>query len=82
MLNNKKTWIVLVSFTVIGAYTAGLAISEALLVFVILGLFGTKFILISFQFMDLKKAHPFWKTALTFLLVMYITFAAVALNLA
>ncbi|WP_281636090.1 cytochrome C oxidase subunit IV family protein [Flavobacterium marginilacus] len=30
-----------------------------------------KFLLVAFQFMELKKAHSFWKISLTFTLVLF-----------
>lgn len=40
--------------------------------FLILALSGIKFILIAFQFMELKKAHNLWKGLLIGLLVFFI----------
>lgn len=82
MLNNKTTWLILIFFTIAGSYTAGTSIPEVFFALIILLLFGIKFILISFQFMELKKAHPFWKIALSLVLAFYISFAAIALNIA
>jgi len=42
-------------------------------VFLILFLSGIKFVLVSFQFMELKKAHPFWKTITLLFLAIFIT---------
>ena len=39
--------------------------------FVIIILSGIKFLLIAFQFMELKKAHIFWKVILTSYLVLF-----------
>jgi len=40
-------------------------------VFFILLLSAIKFVLVSFQFMELKKAHPFWKTMILLFLIVF-----------
>jgi len=39
---------------------------------IILGLSGIKFLSVSFQFMELKKANPFWKVMISLYLVFFI----------
>jgi len=45
-------------------------------VFLILFLSAIKFVLVSFQFMELKKAHSFWRTII---LIFLITFMVILL---
>ena len=65
-LKNKNTisLIILLLLTVITAALASMK-SATLLILIIA---VTKFLLVAFQFMELKKAHLFWKLALTILL--------------
>lgn len=79
MLTNKNVWFVLILFTLIGSYIAGALIPENIMVLMVLFLFGIKFVLISLQFMDLKRAHPLYMISLAVLLMFFITFTTVAL---
>jgi hypothetical protein len=42
------------------------------IVFLILVISAIKFLLVAFQFMELKKANPFWKICLLFVLLLLI----------
>lgn len=53
------TWIILVALTLISAFFAQWG--GAYTVLIILALSALKFIGIAFQFMEIKKAHVFWK---------------------
>lgn len=53
-------WIILMLLTAITIVTTFLFHSPSL----IIGLFSIKFLLVAFQFMELKKAHNFWKVAI------------------
>ncbi len=79
MLTNKNVWFVLLLFTIIGSYIAGAMIPENIMVLMVLLLFGIKFVLISLQFMDLKRAHPLYMISLAVLLMFFITFTTIAL---
>ncbi len=46
----------------------------------ILGLSSIKFLLVSFQFMELKEAHAVWKTLVIGYLVVFITIVGVILS--
>ena len=60
------TYGILILLTLVTAFTASLQGSKAIVIIIIsLALF--KFWLVAFQFMELKKAHPFWK----FLIVIF-----------
>ena len=70
----KKDIITLVLLISATLFTAALSVNSddlKYLVFVILIASGIKFSLIAFQFMELKKAHTFWKTALICFLVIF-----------
>jgi len=47
---------------------------------IILVLSIIKFILVSFQFMELKKAHPFWKTIILIYLTLFLTVIGVIVS--
>jgi hypothetical protein len=69
---NKKlslTWISLIGLTVISALIANTSPSYA--AFLIIALAGAKFLGIAFQFMELKKAHLFWKIVLSLFLSLF-----------
>ena len=70
----KKTIItlsVLVLLTIISAIISALEINN--IAFAIILLAGLKFIGVSFYFMDLKQAHPFWKGSIIFFLALIFT---------
>lgn len=75
---NKKlttTWIILIVLTIASAFTSkleGQYIAFAIMIFAVL-----KFIGISFQFIELKKAHLFWKIILLVYLVFFVSFTLI-----
>ncbi len=72
---NKKlslTWISLIGLTVISALIANTSLSYV--PFLLISLAGAKFLGIAFQFMELKKAHLFWKIILSLFLFLFATF--------
>jgi hypothetical protein len=46
-------------------------------IFVIFALSAIKFLLVAFQFMDMKNAHPFWKTILTLFIILVLSVIAI-----
>ena len=54
------TWIVLIVLTITSAVVSKL--DSKYVVLIILLFSGIKFLGIAFQFMEIKKAHVFWKT--------------------
>ena len=54
------TWIILIVLTITSALVSKL--ESKYVVFIILILSALKFFGIAFQFMEIKKAHVFWKT--------------------
>lgn len=60
-MKNKATltWIILIVLTIASALIS--KVESKYVVLIILILSALKFLGIAFQFMELKKAHPFWK---------------------
>ena len=56
----SSTFILLLALTVIAAFLA-LNVSVEIMAITVVSLALIKFWLVAFQFMELKKAHPFWK---------------------
>ena len=54
------TWIILIVLTITSAFVSKL--ESKFVVLIILILSALKFFGIAFQFMEIKKAHVFWKT--------------------
>ena len=63
--------------TALFSHTKGLK----LIGFIILALSGIKFLLVAFQFMELKKAHKLWKILLVGLLVIFISAVSIITTL-
>ena len=56
----SSTFILLLALTVITAFLS-LNVSAEIMAITVVTLALIKFCLVAFQFMELKKAHPFWK---------------------
>lgn len=54
------SYIVLVVLTIIGSLLSKLPFNTLIVITIVL-FSVSKFLLVGFEFMDLKKAHPFWK---------------------
>ncbi len=71
MKKSKTTLAILIVFTLIAAIISN---NEGVYIaFGILILAAIKFIGVSFFFMDLRKAHPFWKGNILAFLLIFIT---------
>ncbi len=70
MVNNTTSWILLVLFTLLGSWLSGFSNT---FVAVIMLLFALKFFLISYQFMGLKSAHPFWRYTINLLVLGFVS---------
>ena len=71
---NKKDfilWLALITLTLVGYFSSGAEIGKMTLVFSLLAVTIIKFTGVGFQFMELKKAHTFWKVSLVSLLGIY-----------
>ncbi len=55
-----STFILLLTLTLVAAFAAS-NVSQEIIVTTVVALAFIKFWLVAFQFMELKKAHPFWK---------------------
>lgn len=63
------TFLILIVLTIITAlYSQNVSSVSKTSALVILGIFAIKFLLVAFQFMELKKANVIWKLGLTLLL--------------
>jgi len=56
------TWVSLIILTIISGVFSN--IENRLVVLIIIGLATIKFLGVAFQFMELKKAHSFWKSSI------------------
>lgn len=67
-MKNKNTivWLLLMIFTVFSVFISGK--KYAILFLLLLAII--KIFLVAFQFMELKKAHAFWKTSFSFLILL------------
>jgi hypothetical protein len=63
------TWTLLIVLTIASALVS--KINGKYIVFIILLLAVLKFIGITFQFMELKKAHSFWKVSVVVFLLLF-----------
>ncbi|MBK5210544.1 MAG: cytochrome C oxidase subunit IV family protein [Flavobacteriaceae bacterium] len=62
---NFKIWLVLLVISILAALIVKLDIGLNVAAAIILAFFMLKFLLVSFYFMELKKANIFWKWAVT-----------------
>ncbi len=62
------TYATLVLLTIATALISKLVAVSGLALGIIMGIAMLKFVLVSFQFMELKKANSFWKVSLLFVL--------------
>ncbi|CAM1354656.1 cytochrome C oxidase subunit IV family protein [Tenacibaculum insulae] len=63
------TWVSLVLLTIVSALFSNL--ENNLGAILIIGLATLKFLVVGFQFMEIKKAHTFWKVLLLFFIIIY-----------
>ncbi|PHQ55576.1 MAG: hypothetical protein COC16_04995 [Lutibacter sp.] len=66
---NSFTLIILLVLTITASVISNSSSSSV--VMAILGVASLKFIGVAFQFMELKKAHIFWKSSLLFFLTLF-----------
>ena len=77
---NKRTiivWVLLVFLTVAAGVISSLSLSNAAIAIIVLSVI--KFIGVSFYFMELKKAHAFWKASVLIYLLLFSTIVLVAI---
>jgi heme/copper-type cytochrome/quinol oxidase subunit 4 len=62
------TYILLILLTAATALVSTSSAISKIAIFLIMGISAIKFLLVAFQFMELKKANSFWKVSLTLVL--------------
>ena len=62
-------WLVLIMLTICTALVSNLTLVTSVAAIAILVLSAIKFILVSNYFMEMKKAHSFWKFSIIFYLI-------------
>lgn len=67
-----QTLILLISLTIITAIVSVNYNNIGSVFILILGLSGVKFLAVSYQFMELKKANVFWKFLITAFLTLFV----------
>jgi hypothetical protein len=72
-----KIWSLLVLLTISSALVGNNFQHHKYIIAIIIGLTIVKFLGISFFFMELRKANPFWKTAIIIYLVLFSTIAII-----
>ena len=76
LLKMKKTLLfsygLLILLTVVTALISNFVSTASLVVGLVMGLSMLKFILVSFEFMELKKANSFWKISVISVLLLII----------
>ena len=63
------TWIILLALTIISALLSGF--ENKFVGFIIIALAVIKFLGVAFQFMELKKAHSFWKSSIMIFVLIF-----------
>jgi hypothetical protein len=64
------TYLFLILLTIVTAVISNSISISRIVVALIMGFSAIKFLLVAFQFMDLKKANSFWKISLSLVLVL------------
>ncbi len=62
------------------AFSANTMQDNRYLTLTVLGLGAVKLFLVAFQFMELKKAHLFWKTALTIVVGLFLIISCIIIH--
>ncbi len=71
-LTNKHTIIILYFLTLLSGLLSNYSPYIFYATIAILIFAGIKFLLVAFQFMEMKKAHPFWKNILVIYISLFI----------
>jgi hypothetical protein len=64
-----KVWVALIGLTLISAFVSGSNMLYATILIVLLSI--VKFIGVSFYFMELRKAHVFWKSSVLIFILLF-----------
>jgi heme/copper-type cytochrome/quinol oxidase subunit 4 len=62
------TYILLILLTAVTALVSTSSAISKIAIFLIMGISAIKFLLVAFQFMELKNTNSFWKVSLTLVL--------------
>ncbi len=79
-MKNIITLGVLLLLTVAAVFASNTVESSSYLILTVLGLGVIKLLLVAFQFMELKKAHPFWKAAITVVVSLFLITSCIILH--
>jgi hypothetical protein len=79
-LTHTKTIVILFILTTIMALSAHYAYGLSFFVTLILGLSAIKFILVVFQFMEMKNANGFWKFFIIFYLIAFVSVVSLVVS--
>ena len=79
-LTHQNTLVFLYALTVLTALASKFYYGLSFFVTLILGLSAVKFMLVAFQFMEMKKANGFWKFLIMFYLVVFVGAISVILH--
>ncbi len=72
-LSHQKTLILLYVLTTTTALVSAYLYGWQYFVWLILGLSALKFLLVAFNFMEMKKANSFWKFFIVFYVLVFVT---------
>ncbi len=79
-LTHQNTLVFLYILTTLTALVSKFYYGLSFFVMLILGLSAVKFMLVAFQFMEMKKAHSFWKFLIIFYLVVFVGAVSIILH--
>jgi hypothetical protein len=70
-------YVLLLLLTILTIFTGKVVLNPVIFAVFILAVFGVKFLIVTFQFMELKKAHILWKISIliTLSLLIFIVLA-------
>ena len=66
-----KVWLVLILLTITTALVSNASLNFKYAAMLFLGISVVKFFGVSFYFMELRKAHLFWKIAILFCVILF-----------
>jgi len=78
-LTHQTTLILLYILTTATALVSTYLYGWKFFVFTILSLSAIKFMLVAFDFMEMKKAHPFWKVFIVFYVLIFVSVVSLIL---
>jgi hypothetical protein len=74
-MNANLTWIILIVLTIASAFVSKLTSNYVVLIILLFA--SLKFLGIAFQFMEMKKAHVFWKGLIIGFLFLFVASIAI-----